>query len=527
MLNKPETDTLSVVSGFLTNLIHLLRNIMNSNIALCPNLVVQFLQKSPEEFRKADIIRFVKENGIKMVNFMYPADDNRLKTLNFVINSEEYLDSILTYGERVDGSSLFPFIEAGNSDLYVIPRFSTAFVDPFAEIPTLTMLASFFNKEGKPLESSPEYTLRKAAESFREVTGMDFYAMGELEYYVISEDEGLFQAVDQKGYHESSPYAKFNDFRVECMALIAQAGGQIKYGHNEVGNFTLDGKIYEQNEVEFLPIPAVQAADNLMVAKWIIRTLAAKKGYDVTFAPKITAGKAGSGLHIHFKIMKDGQNMMTENGKLSDVAKKAIAGILDHAAAITAFGNKVPTSYFRLVPHQEAPTSICWGDRNRSVLVRVPLGWTGEIDMCSQANPLEIGSECTPPQKQTAELRSADCSADVYQLIAGMIVAARTGFEIENALERAAAMYASVNIHNDENKALLESLESLPDSCMASADALEAKRADFEKMGVFSPEMINGIISKLRKFDDADLRKKLANSQREMLDVVRKFWHCG
>ena len=62
---------------------------------------------------------------------------------------------------------------------------------------------------------------------------------------------------------------------------------------------------------------------------------------------------------------------------------------------------------------------------------------------------------------------------------------------------------------------------------MASADALEAKRADFEKMGVFSPEMINGIISKLRKFDDADLRKKLANSQREMLDVVRKFWHCG
>ena len=500
---------------------------MNSNIALCPNLVVQFLQKSPEEFRKADIIRFVKENGIKMVNFMYPADDNRLKTLNFVINSEEYLDSILTYGERVDGSSLFPFIEAGNSDLYVIPRFSTAFVDPFAEIPTLTMLASFFNKEGKPLESSPEYTLRKAAESFREVTGMDFYAMGELEYYVISEDEGLFQAVDQKGYHESSPYAKFNDFRVECMALIAQAGGQIKYGHNEVGNFTLDGKIYEQNEVDFLPIPAVQAADNLMVAKWIIRTLAAKKGYDVTFAPKITAGKAGSGLHIHFKIMKDGQNMMTENGKLSDIAKKAIAGILDHAAAITAFGNKVPTSYFRLVPHQEAPTSICWGDRNRSVLVRVPLGWTGEIDMCSQANPLESGSECTPPQKQTAELRSADCSADVYQLIAGMIVAARTGFEIENALERAAAMYASVNIHNDENKALLESLESLPDSCMASADALEAKRADFEKMGVFSPEMINGIINKLRKFDDADLRKKLANSQREMLDVVRKFWHCG
>ena len=345
---------------------------MDLNLSMNPNRVVEFLQKSPEEIRKADLIRFAKENGIRMVNFMYPADDNRLKTLNFVINTENYLDSILTFGERVDGSSLFPFIEAGNSDLYVIPRFSTAFVDPFAEIPTLTMLATFFDKEGKPLESSPEYTLRKACEEFKKTTGMDFYAMGELEYYVISDDPGRFHASDQKGYHESAPFAKFNDFRTECMHLIAQAGGQIKYGHNEVGNFTLDGKIYEQNEVEFLPIPAVQAADNLMIAKWVIRTLAARKGYDVTFAPKITVGKAGSGLHIHFKIMKGERNMMTEGGRLSDVAKRAIVGILEHADAITAMGNKVPTSYFRLVPHQEAPTSVCWGDRNRSVLVRVP-----------------------------------------------------------------------------------------------------------------------------------------------------------
>ena len=231
---------------------------MDLNLSLNPNKVVQFLQKAPQEITKADLIRFVKENGIRMVNFMYPADDNRLKTLNFVINSESYLDSILTFGERVDGSSLFPFIEAGNSDLYVIPRFSTAFVDPFCEIPTLTLLASFFNKDGLPLHSSPEYTLRKACEAFTETTGMEFYAMGELEYYVISEDTGLFHASDQKGYHESAPFAKFNDFRVECMNLIAQAGGQIKYGHNEVGNFTLGGKIYEQNEIEFLPIPATR-----------------------------------------------------------------------------------------------------------------------------------------------------------------------------------------------------------------------------------------------------------------------------
>lgn len=498
---------------------------MNTN--LCPNIIVGQIGKSPKDFRKADLIRFVIDNGIKMVNFMYPAADNRLKTLNFVINSEDYLDSILTFGERVDGSSLFPFIEAGNSDLYVIPRYSTAFVDPFAEIPTLTMLASFFDKEGKPLHSSPEYTLRKACEEFRKSTGLEFHAMGELEYYVIAPDSGLFHASDQKGYHESGPYSKFNEFRTECMSLIAQAGGDIKYGHNEVGNFTIDGMIYEQNEIEFLPVDPVHAADTLLLAKWIIRNLAAKKGYDVTFAPKITEGKAGSGLHIHFKIMDGEKNVMTENGTLSETARRVIAGILEHADAITAMGNKVPTSYFRLVPHQEAPTSICWGDRNRSVLVRVPLGWTGKNDMCSQANPLEEGHNNAAPQKQTAELRSGDCSADVYQLMAAMIVAARKGMESEDSLRRAGEMYVSVNIHKDENREKLAQLKSLPDSCAASADALEAQRSVFEEAGVFSPTLIDGIIAKLRSFDDRHLRNRLNEGKEDMMTLVREYWHCG
>ena len=200
----------------------------------------------------------------------------------------------------------------------------------------------------------------------------------------------MFPATDQKGYHESAPYSKFAAFRTQCMAYIAQAGGQIKYGHSEVGNFTVDGMVYEQNEIEFLPVAAEDAADQLMVAKWIIRNLAYQYGYDVTFAPKITTGKAGSGLHIHMKIVKDGKNLMLENGTLSQTARKAIAGMMELAPSITAFGNTNPMSYFRLVPHQEAPTNVCWGDRNRSVLVRVPLGWTAKSDMSSIVNPLEL-----------------------------------------------------------------------------------------------------------------------------------------
>ena len=104
-------------------------------IALTKNLVVKFLGKEPKMFTRNDIIEYIVKNDIEMVNFMYPAGDGRLKTLNFVINDLGYLKTILTSGERVDGSSLFSFIEAGNSDLYVVPRYATAFRDPFAEIP--------------------------------------------------------------------------------------------------------------------------------------------------------------------------------------------------------------------------------------------------------------------------------------------------------------------------------------------------------------------------------------------------------
>ncbi len=500
---------------------------MNQELLMSPNRLVTFLQKPAAEFTKADIINYIQQNEIRMVNFMYPAADGRLKTLNFVINNASYLDAILTCGERVDGSSLFPFIEAGSSDLYVIPRFRTAFVDPFAEIPTLVMLCSFFNKDGEPLESSPEYTLHKACKAFTDVTGMEFQAMGELEYYVISEDDGLFPATDQRGYHESGPYAKFNDFRTQCMSYITQTGGQIKYGHSEVGNFMLDGKVYEQNEIEFLPVNAENAADQLMIAKWVIRNLAYQYGYDITFAPKITVGKAGSGLHIHMRMMKDGQNQMLKDGALSDTARKAIAGMMQLAPSITAFGNTNPTSYFRLVPHQEAPTNVCWGDRNRSVLVRVPLGWSAQTDMCALANPLESDSNYDTTQKQTVEMRSPDGSADLYQLLAGLAVACRHGFEIENALAIAEQTYVNVNIHQKENADKLKALAQLPDSCAASADCLQKQRTVFEQYNVFSPAMIDGIISRLRSYNDATLRKDIQDKPEEMLALVSKFFHCG
>ena len=472
------------------------------------NPLVQAIGKEPAAFTKKDLTDYIVKHEVRIVNFRYVAADGRLKTLNFPVTNRQYLDTILSYGERVDGSSLFPYIAADSSDLYVIPRFSTAYVDPFQEIPTVGFLYSYFTKDGLPLESAPEFTLRKAHKAFRERTGYTFEAMGELEFYLVDSDDGMFPAEDQHGYHESTPFAKFESFRADAIRAIAEVGGQIKYGHCEVGNFTLDGKIYEQNEIEFLVNPVESAADQLMMAKWILRSLAYQYGIDVTFAPKITTGKAGSGLHFHTRMMKGDRSVMIKDGSLSDDARRAIAGYMKFASSLTAFGNTNPTSYFRLVPHQEAPTNVCWGDCNRSALVRVPLGFPG---------------------KQTFEMRSPDCSADIYQLMAGRCVAARIGLEMprEEALKLADETYVDMDIHKKENAARLATLQQLPTCCTENADCLEAVRTVYEQADVFRPRMIDGILKALRSYGDADLHREARGDTKLMRKLVTQYFYCG
>ncbi len=494
---------------------------------LSPNALVQYLDKPAEEFTKQDLITFIEHNHVEMVNFHYVADDGRLKTLNFVINSREHLNNLLSSGERVDGSSLFAHMEAGSSDLYVIPRYRTAFVNPFSEVPTLDLLCSFFTKDGQPLESSPEYILKKAHKVLKESTGFDYEVMGELEYYVISEEDELFRAEDQKGYHESEPFSKMGEFRTEAMRLIAQCGGNIKYGHSEVGNFTLNGKNYEQNEIEFIPGPIEEAADQLIIAKWILRRLAYDYDINLTFAPKITVGKAGSGLHIHTRLIKDGKNAMVENGQLTDIARKAIAGYLKLAPSLTAFGNTNPTSYFRLVPHQEAPTNICWGDRNRSTLVRVPLGWSGNTDMAHIANPLEREEKQDFSFKQTVEFRCPDGSADIYLLIAGLCVAVRHGLQSEDALEFAQKTYVDINIFDEKNAAKANKLDVLPASCVQSAAELKRQKAVYLEHGVFTEDILDERINYLKAFDDEHLRQEVEKDEQKMLKLVDRFFYCG
>ena len=443
---------------------------------------------------KKQLVRYCVRNGVEVLNFHYCGWDGRLKTLNFAIRDRRHLENLLEAGERVDGSSLFPFIEAGKSDLYVIPRYKTAFRNPFEEVPTVDVLCQFFDRDGKPFESSSQYILHKASEAFKAQTGLEMQAMGELEYYVIAPEEPLYPVADQKGYHESAPFCKYADLRVEAMRLITEAGGIVKYGHSEVGNFTMAGKMYEQNEIEFTPVAIEDAADQLVIAKWIMQQLAYEYGVTITFDPKLSVGKAGSGLHVHCKFTRDGKSVMTENGKLTDIPLKAIAGFMDAGTSLPAWGNPSRNSFERLVPNQEAPTSLCWSYSNRSALVRVPLGWTGDTDMAAIANPGEKALGKDFSDKQTFEWRASDATADIYLLMAALCCAARHGLtNMADAIEVSKRTYVDlgVNIHAKGNESVKNALEQLPASTADAADELEKDRAIYTSAGVFSDALVD------------------------------------
>ncbi|MFO8009241.1 MAG: glutamine synthetase family protein [Dehalococcoidia bacterium] len=496
-------------------------------IELNPNRLVRFLDKLPRDFTKEDLIKFVGHYDIRIINYRFVGGDGRLKTVNCGINSRDQLDRLLSSGERVDGSSLFSYVDSASSDLYIIPRFQTAFLNPFSVVPALDILCSYYTNEGTPLPSAPEATVKKAHDALKQETGFSMEAMGELEYYVFHDADQLYPVASQKGYHESSPFSKTEALRLEALNAIAQIGGRIKYGHSEVGNIRGKEQEMEQSEIEFLPVPIEDAADQLVLARWALRTVAYKYGVTVSFAPKILVGHAGNGLHIHSLLTKDGSNAMVEGNRLTDTARRKIAGYLSLAPSLTAFGNTVPVSYLRLSPNQEAPTVICWGDQNRSALVRVPLGWLNTNDMVKDANPLEKGDFPDFAQSQTVEFRCPDGSANVHLTLAGLAVAARYGLQRTDALELADKLYVDVHISPTEKKMMKTGLPALPGSCAESADHLSNDRRIYEKDGVFSPVLIDGVISQLRGYNDGDLSQQLYMKGDQIKKLVDEYLHCG
>ena len=247
----------------------------------------------------------------------------------------------------------------------------------------------------------------------------------------------------------------------------------------------------------------------------------------MSFVPKIIMDLAGNGLHIHTKLMREDQNIMLRGDELSAEAKKVIAGLLSLAPSLCAFGNTVPVSYMRMVPNQEAPTNVCWGDRNRSVLVRLPLSGKNVHEMVRKANPGDRGGIPCVKHRQTIEFRAPDGSANIHLLLAGMAVAARIGLEMNDALELAENLYIEENIFSKSFGEKRKNLPQLPGSCKESADRILENREEYQRHGVFPSYMLDAVAQSLMDFGDEELSRRIRDDKDTLREIANRFLHCS
>jgi glutamine synthetase len=506
---------------------------MSETFALA-NPLCQLLGKDRNDFTRADLLKVVRTKGIERFTFRYTGGDGRLKELRLPFSNTEQADRILAAGERVDGSSLFKgFVDAGESDLYVVPVYRSAFVNPF-DSTSLDFICRFLDREGRRAPFTPDNILALAHERFRQRTGCELWALAEPEFYLIAPNQGEhYIPPRQAGYHAAAPYFKSNEVVNEMLRHLSRITGAIKYAHSEVGfiesmasdETQLNGRRAEQHEIEFHSHPIEEMGDFMSIAQWIIRKIAYRNGIIATFAPKLEEGIAGNGYHIHLELIQEDRNVMTTSeGRLSEDALKMIGGLTTYAPTISAFGNTVATSYRRLVPNQEAPTRICWSDSNRSVLIRVPLGWSGGADLARFINPNEPEEYHDQRGRQTVEIRSPDGSASGHLLLAALVTAAEYGLTQPRMIQLAEQTRVEGNIFRDTE--VLSRLDSLPASCVHAARLLRQQHALYDEYGVFPPHVIDYVCHLLEMEDDEYLGVKLdAMSDEERLTYTRGLMH--
>ncbi len=484
------------------------------------NPLTRLLDKPREAFTREDLLGIIEQKQLERITFHYTALDGKLKELKIPLSSRYQAERILADGERVDGSSLFgALVDVAVSDLYVVPVYKTAFLNPF-DRGSLDFVCRYLTHDGRLAPFTLDNILQKAYGRFQEQTGLELQAMGELEFFLLSApNDTLYTAAKQRGYHMAAPFIKTGDIINEMVNHITQITGAVKYAHSEVGSLgrvrsdleEIAGKRADQLEIEFLPTPIDEAGDNLVLARWLIRNVAYRHGCVATFTPKLEEGIAGNGLHVHMELLENGRNIMrTDQGSLSDAACRLIGGLSRFAASLTAFGNTVSSAYLRLVPHQEAPTRICWSESNRSAMIRVPLGWANAQNLAQQVNPQQVTPFIEKIGRQTVELRSPDGSALIHLLLAGIGVAATWGLTHDaEANQLARDLHVTGNIFRD--KEVLNRLQPLPTSCVASARILRQERALYETNDVFPTSVIDYVARMLEQEDDEGMNRFLAD----------------
>ncbi|MHC4947113.1 MAG: type I glutamate--ammonia ligase, partial [Planctomycetota bacterium] len=406
-----------------------------------------------------------------------------LKTLDFLPRDEAHLRRILRGGERADGSSLFPGagITTGASDVVLQPRPATAFLDPFAPIPTLVVRCGHAGPDGHPLALSPDTIVRRADRRCAVDAGLELLAHGEVEFFLGRRpDETGVHGADERGYHAASPFVFGEALRREALVRLDEMGIPVKYGHSEVGYVEPDEPgdlIWEQHEIELDLLPLPEAADAILITHWVLRNLAHGRGLRCSTEPMVARKHAGNGLHIHFAASSDGGR--GDAGDLTPAARWLIGGLVEMGGALMAFGNRSEASFARLAQGGEVPAAIRWGACDRSALVRLPV--------------VVRSDDGEPVGPATVEFRLPDGSAHPHLLLAGAAQAACHAHgrdDLDALLERTGAGAPAAGA--------ADGTDALPRCPAEIADALARHRGALEAGEVFPAAFIDALVADLR-----------------------------
>ena len=447
-----------------------------------------------------DIMTLIREQDIKMVDFKMVDIHGQFR--HVTIPAGSFNEAVMTEGIGFDASN-YGYAVVEKSDMVFIPDPDTAVVDPFCSVPTLSMTGNAMiidSPENRPLAQYPR-NIVLAAEKYMQDSGIadTMLILPEFEFYLFDQagwevrpnaigmhldyaqahwnsyTEGQGVVVPrQKNYHIAKPFDPTYECRSEMVMLMEEAGIPVKYHHPEVGaggQFEIEPKLGRMSTM----------ADASMMIKYIIRNTALKYGYSATLMPKPIYGEAGSGMHVHMLLLKDGEPVFSDDNGYSHLSREAhwfMGGLLKHIASLCALTNPSTNSFKRLVPGFEAPVTVGYATSNRSAVIRIP-------------------AYAKTPAERRFELRNPDATCNPYFCYAAILMAGLDG--IKNRIDPHANGWGPYDMNlfelPEEEK---KKLKGLPTSLEEALDALEADHDYLTAGGVFPEELLRNFIKTKR-----------------------------
>ncbi len=455
-----------------------------------------------------NILDYAKKNNAQVLDLTFVDVPG---TLHHTSKPIHQLEDVLKDGAGFDGSSIRGFQQIQESDMLLVPDTSTAMMDPFTEIPTLSLLCDVREPSAENLyERSPRTIAAKAVKVLQKSGVADtayfgpeaeFFIFDHVSYdvntgnasYRVDSEEAIWNSGGcdccekpslgysirhKEGYFPASPFDKGQDIRAEMVLTMEECGIEIETFHHEVATAG-------QAEIDMKFDELLRMADKLIRYKYIARNVAKEFGKSVTFMPKPIFGDNGSGMHTHQSLWKSGKPLFagSEYAGLSKTALYYMGGLLKHARALCAICNPTTNSYKRLVPGFEAPVNFIYSARNRSAAIRIP--------MYSEN-----------PKSKRLEFRSPDASCNPYLAFAAMLLAGLDG--IKNKIEP--------GVPTDENlyqmdAGKLAKIQHAPEDLSEALDALEKDHQFLLENDVFTKKFLDDFIA-VKREEVADERKR-------------------